>query len=104
MEICLIVTNTTYKPVSVKDDSSRWMAECVHCEVLLIEWPGILFKNLKMNNWKTIKEVTTICKFQGCQLAQEVGLELHETQLWEFPCFSHRRAQDRRFLCISLGA
>lgn len=80
LEICLIVMNTRYKTVSVKDNLSRWMAECVHCEVMLIERHGIMFKNLKTNNWKTIKEATTICKFQGCQLAQKVGLKLDETQ------------------------
>lgn len=69
LEVCLIVMNTRYKTVSFKDNLSRWMAEYVHCEVMLIEWPGIMFKNLKMIHWKTIKEVTTICRFQGCQLA-----------------------------------
>lgn len=38
--------------------------------MMLIERPVILFKNLKMNNWKTIKAATTICKFQGCQLGR----------------------------------
>lgn len=101
LETCLIVTNTRYKTVSVKDNLSRWMAECVHCEVMLIERPGIMFKNLKMNNWKTIKEAATICEFQGCQLAQKVGLKLHETQHWVFSRFSHKKAQDRTF-CVLL--
>lgn len=55
LEICSIVMNTRFKTVSVKDNLSRWVAERVHCEVMLIEQPGIIFKNLKMNNWKTIK-------------------------------------------------
>lgn len=84
LQICSIVMNTGFKTVSVKDNLSRWIAECVHFEVMLIERPGIIFKNLKMNNWKTIKEATTICKFQSCQLAQKVGLKLQEKQHWNF--------------------
>lgn len=101
LEVCLIVMNSRYKTVSFKDNLSRWMAVCVHCEVMLIEWPGITFKNLKVNNWKTIKEATTIRKFQGCQLAQKVGLKLHETQLFFHPEFHTRELKKECFVYFS---
>lgn len=95
LEVWLIVMNSRYKTVSFKDNLSRWMAVRVHCEVMLIEWPGITFKNLKMNNWKTIKAATTIRKFQGCQLAQRVGLKSLETQLFSILIFTQESSKER---------
>lgn len=70
---------------------------------MLIERPGITLKNLKMNNWKTIKEATTIYKFQGCQLAQKAGLKLQETKqtLGFVPGFHTRKLKVECFAYFS---